>query len=244
MKGSQIVDIENQLRYKYDNINSISENPSNCNKLNLLAYKAPANLQKKYSISNAIIDNNLDNEYELNDIANNTTTPITSLGFMPSTKTANQWPSFFNNNYYIEFEKIKVKTMPSGVIEMYIADKEQTNFSPSDKNFVGLFDLFTALSVAGSGANHNHSMDDGQDDIFRININEAIKKLLTNTTSVSASTGIKLPNLSTAGIKNTFEDLKNLRIHFLIRGNILDGQEVRKNVNITIGKLSLAAYKK
>jgi Common central domain of tyrosinase/Polyphenol oxidase middle domain len=243
MQSSQIVDIANQLHYTYDNVISATSNPRTCNKLNLLAYATPTNLQKKNSINNAIIDNNSDNEYEFASVANNSN-PNSSLGLMPSNTNNNPWPNFFKNDYYLEFEQIKVISMPAGIIEIYLIDKRDTSFIPSDKNFVGLFDLFTALSVAGSGSNHNHNFDDGQDAVFRISINEAIKKIFSNATSTVSTSGIKLPKLSSASIKNTFEDVKNMRIHFLIRGNILNGVEVKKNVSITIGKLSLAAYKK
>jgi hypothetical protein len=241
MQGSKIVDIANQLHYKYDNVVSEKSNPTTCNKLNLLVYTTPTKLKKKYSINNAIIDNNIENEYDFatNESSN---TSSSSLGFMPSNATANAWPNVFKNDYYLEFENIKVTTMPAGIIKIYIVDKRNdTSFSPSDKNFVGLFDLFTALSIASSSSSHNHSLDDGQDAIFRININDAIKKIFTNATGSLGPSAIKVP--IETNIKNTFEDIKNMRIRFVVRGNVFDGKEVKNNVNITIGKLSLAAYK-
>jgi hypothetical protein len=239
IKGSQIVDIADSLHYQYDNVISITRTPTNCNPLNLNAYKTPTHLQKKYTVNNAKIDNNLDNEYEFANLANSDNLNG-SFGFMPSTSTTNAWPSFFKNEYYLEFENIKVTTMPAGIIEIYIADKRDTSFKPSDKNFLGLFDLFTALSIAGIGSDHNHDMEEGQDDVFRININDAIRRVFTNAIGSLVTSGIKVPKIS--NLKNTFEDVKNMRIHFLISGNVLNGTEVKKNVNITIGKLSLAAY--
>jgi hypothetical protein len=245
MSASEIIDVAGKLHYKYDNVTSITQKPSSCNKLNLSVYNKPTNLQEKYSISNATIDNTGGKEFELATVANSVSSNA-SFGFMPKTATTKASPNFFDNNYYIEFEKIKVKTFPSGIIEIHVANKNQTTFSPNDKSFVGLFDLFTALSVTDGNSNHTQDMNDEQDGVYRININEVIKKIFTKAINASKPFGVKLGDapISIPDLKNTLEDLKNLRIRFIVRGNVLNGVEVKEAVNITIGKLSLAAYKK
>jgi Common central domain of tyrosinase/Polyphenol oxidase middle domain len=243
INGEQIVNIKNKLNYKYDNITSVTQNPSSCKPLNLNIYAAVTGLEKKYSINGAKINNTESNDFDVAyDFSNYSS--YTSLAFIPSSITNQAVPNFFNYDYYIEFEKIKVKTMPAGVIEMYVANKEQKVFSPDDKSFVGLFDLFTAMAVTEENTYHNHRKGDEQDSVYRVNINEVIKKVLVNNVKLSSSSlGGKLKDQVVSTVKNTFEDLKNLRIHFIIRGNILNGIEVKKSVDITIGKLSLAAYK-
>jgi Common central domain of tyrosinase/Polyphenol oxidase middle domain len=245
IKASQIVDIVNDLHYKYDNVTSVSTNTNSCKPLNASIYAVLTNTdaEGRYSVKNATINNNYGNEFDFATGANSISMNA-SFAFMPNTAPANLESNFFNNNFYLEFENITVKTMPAGIIEMYISDKKEIGFSPSDESFVGLFDLFSALSVTDASQGDGHAMNEGHDGVYRININDAIKKVFKNITGSLSKSGIKVPNLSGSTIKASFENLKNVRIHFIIRGNVLNGEEVKKNVNITIGKLSLAAYKK
>jgi hypothetical protein len=247
IKCADIVNISKNLNYKYDSITSVSKNPDNCKALNPSLYAALGNPKKKYSVNEVKIDNTDDNDYGFASSINNYST-FSSLAFIPNYETSVSSLNFFSNDFYVEFENIKAKTMPSGVIEIYIANKGEKNYFQNENCFVGLFDLFTALSIAADGnSNHEHKMGDDQDAVYRININEILKKVIANNTKVipnptdAKSFGLGQLN---SKLKNSFEELKNLRIHFKVRGNVLNGAEVKKSVNITIGTLSLAAYEK
>jgi hypothetical protein len=242
MTASQINNIVDDLHYKYQGLTSIGAQPKKCNNLDLSVYASLGQPQKKYSISNAEINSTDDNEFDFAQ-AHRGENFHGSLAFVPSAQQRGNWPNFFKSNYFLEFENIKVNKAPEGIVKLYLADKRDTSFTPRDKNYIGTLDLFTALSVAGVGQNHEHEEDEPADPVFRISLNNALKKVFfVSGNNILNSLGLNKPN--SKGLKDAFENIKNIRIHFVVVGNVLNGKEVKKDVDIVIGKLSLAAYKK
>jgi tyrosinase len=211
--GADIVNTVEKLHYRYD----IIERPvpqSKCNELNKMVYEPVAKSTAKVSVSNTQINSRTPNKVSFPSLPEGGTD---YLGFMPKENGASNFlPNFNTDNIYLEFEDIKTKTMPEGVIEIYLSTKNKTELSPDEPGFVGLLDLFTANAIEDkattSGANNQN--------VLRIRLNDVIKLL-----------------------KFKITDFRKVKVFFLVRGNSLNDEEVITNVDVSIGKMSLAFYK-
>lgn len=160
LKGSDVVSIATQLRYKYD----VFPSEFVCAKVKrgLFAYKRTRllNLPDPVSVKGKRAVASFDKARSENLIAFANANKNAKLNFKRE-----EGP----DKFIIEFNSIQVEKLPEGVIEVYLnlAPKEKPD--PKSKSFVGLLDLFSVT--------HLTSHDEHPEVPFEINASETVRSL-------------------------------------------------------------------
>jgi Common central domain of tyrosinase/Polyphenol oxidase middle domain len=114
---------------------------------------------------------------------------------------------------FIEIDNLSVKKQPEGVIEVYLNLGPNEVASPKSKSFVGVLDLFSA-----SHQNMNMAGMKGMEKhTLRINADKAASAL-----------GLTIADISKASVS------------FVVRGNNLQGREMKTSGDVRLGGLNFA----
>lgn len=176
LKGSQVVDISNQLNYKYDDLPSTvscpGQRPVLVGRETLITKETAVQINGQKlktdftQESSAQIDSFIRR--------NNRTT------FNFASRPGNERQ--MNERLTITFEGLTVNQMPEGVMEVYINLPEGVTPSPTLNNFVGLLDLFSAEH------HNNHHLTTAPADVIEMDATKAAQALGLNANSFRNAT--------------------------------------------------------